>query len=83
MWLLSMFFARYIVGWRVSRSLHTDLALDVLEQTLWARRKIQGFIHHSDHCCEYLPIRYTERLIEVNIEASACGVGDSNEQYAD
>ncbi|HRB31622.1 MAG TPA: hypothetical protein PLP93_00455 [Nitrosomonas sp.] len=40
MWLLSMFFARYIVGWRVSRSLHTDLALDVLEQTLWARRKI-------------------------------------------
>jgi len=24
-------FARYIVGWRVSRSLHTDLVLDALE----------------------------------------------------
>ena len=25
-------FARYIVGWRVSRSLRTDLVLDALEQ---------------------------------------------------
>lgn len=41
-------FARYIVGWRVSRSLHTDLALDALEQALWARREIKGLIHHSD-----------------------------------
>ena len=25
-------FSRHIVGWRVSRSLHTDLVLDALEQ---------------------------------------------------
>lgn len=25
-------FARYIVGWQVSRSLHTDIVLDALEQ---------------------------------------------------
>jgi len=70
-------FARYIIGWRVSRSLRTDLVLDALEQALWARRKIEGLIHHSDHGCQYLSIRYTERLIEANIEASVGSVGDS------
>jgi len=62
-------------GWRVSRSLRTDLVLDALEQALWARRKIEGLIHHSDHGCQYL--HYTERLIEANIEASVGSVGDS------
>lgn len=70
-------FARYIVGWRVNRSLHTDLVLDALEQALWARRKFEGLIHHSDHGCQYLSIRYTERLIEANIEASVGSTGDS------
>jgi transposase InsO family protein len=55
-------FARCIVGWRVSRSLHTDLVLDALEQALWARRETNGLIHHSDHGSQYLSIRYTERL---------------------
>ena len=70
-------FARYIVGWRVSRSLHTNLVLDALEQAGWARRETKGLIHHSDHGCQYLSIRYTERLIEVKIEASVGSVGDS------
>ncbi len=70
-------YARYIVGWRVSRSLRTDLVLDGLEQALWARREIKGLIHHSDCGCQYLSIRYTERLIEANIEASVGSVGDS------
>jgi len=72
-------FARYIVGWRVSRSLHTDLVLDALEQALWARRKIKGLIHHSDHGSQYLSIRYTERLVQANINASVGSVGDSYE----
>ena len=32
-------FSRHIVGWRVSRSLHTDLVLGALEQALWSRTK--------------------------------------------
>lgn len=48
-----------------------------LEQALWARREIKGLIHHSDHGCQYLSIRYTERLIEANIEDSVGSVGDS------
>ena len=31
-------YSRFIVGWRVSGSLRTDLALDALEQAIWARR---------------------------------------------
>ena len=31
-------FARRIVGWRVSTSMHTDFVLDALEQALYARR---------------------------------------------
>ena len=31
-------YSRFIVGWRVSNSLRTDLALDALEQAIWARR---------------------------------------------
>ncbi len=70
-------FARSIVGWRVSRSLHTDLVLDALEQALWSRTKTAGLIHHSDRGCQYLSIRYTERLAEANIDASVGSVGDS------
>jgi transposase InsO family protein len=70
-------FARVVVGWRVSRSLQTDLVFDALEQALWARRDIKGLIHYSARGSQYLSIRYTERLSEANIEASVGSVGDS------
>ena len=70
-------FARYIVGWRVSRSLRTDLVLDALEQALWSRKHIDGLIHHSDRGSQYLSIRYSERLAEAGIDASVGSVGDS------
>ena len=70
-------FARRIVGWRVGRSLHTDLVLDALEQALWSRKKVKGLVHHSDHGSQYLSIRYTERLAEAGIDASVGSVGDS------
>jgi putative transposase len=41
-------FARMIVGWRVSTSLRTDLALDALEQALYSRPNSDGLVHHSD-----------------------------------
>ncbi len=70
-------FSRRIVGWRVTRSLHTDLVLDALEQALHAREVSGGLIHHSDRGTQYLSIRYTERLAEAGIEASVGSVGDS------
>jgi hypothetical protein len=43
-------FSRRIVGWRVSRSLRSDLALDTLEQALYDRQRdgTERLIHHSD-----------------------------------
>ena len=59
-------FARRIVGWRVSNSLRTDLALDALEQALYARvvDPRDALVHHGDRGSQYLSIRYTERLAE-------------------
>jgi transposase InsO family protein len=70
-------FSRRIVGWRVSRSLHSDLALDALEQALHARPELDQLIHHSDRGVQYVSIRYTERLAEAGIEPSVGSVGDS------
>lgn len=54
-------FSRMIVGWRVSTTLRSDLALDALEQALHARPESDGLIHHSDRGVQYVSIRYTER----------------------
>jgi putative transposase len=70
-------FARFLVGWRVSRSLRSDLVLDALEQALYFRPYANGLIHHSDRGAQYLSIRYTERLAEAGIERSVGSVGDS------
>jgi transposase InsO family protein len=70
-------FSRRIVGWRVSNSLRSDLALDALEQALHARRDLEQLVHHSDRGVQYLSIRYTERLAEAGIESSVGSIGDS------
>jgi transposase InsO family protein len=78
-------FSRRIVGWRVSTSMSAELALDALEQALWARTRpkslFQGadasLIHHSDKGSQYLSIRYTERLTAAGIKASTGKTGDA------
>ncbi len=72
-------YARRIVGWRVSRSMHTDFVLDALEQALYARQPERdgALIHHSDRGSQYVSIRYSERLAEAGIEPSVGSKGDS------
>jgi putative transposase len=70
-------FARRVVGWRVSGSLRSDIALDALEQALYARGYGDGLVHHSDRGVQYLSIRYTERLEEAGVEPSVGSVGDA------
>jgi putative transposase len=72
-------FARRIVGWRVSTSMHTDFVLDALEQALYARQpqRDEALTHHSDRGSQYVSIRYTERLAEAGIEPSVGSKGDS------
>ena len=67
-------FSRMIVGWQVSTSLRTDLALDALDMGLWNRQRagqdVTGLVHHSDRGVQYRAIRYTERLAEAEAVAS-------------
>ena len=74
-------FSRMVVGWQVSTSLRTDLALDALDMGLWARQRagqdVTGLIHHSDRGVQYRAIRYTERLAEAEAVASVGSKGDS------
>ncbi|MDP3894819.1 IS3 family transposase, partial [Nocardioides sp.] len=74
-------FSRMIVGWQVSTSLRTDLALDALDMGLWTRQRasqdVTGLIHHSDRGVQYRAIRYTERLAEAEAVASVGSRGDS------
>jgi putative transposase len=71
-------YARYIVGWRVSRTAHAGFVLDALDQAIHERRPVRGgLVHHSDRGSQYLSIKYTERLAEAGIEPSVGSVGDS------
>jgi len=77
-------FSRHIVGWQVSQSLHSSIALDTLEQALRAREPGNGLVHlltpvlwHSDRGVQYFSIRYTERLAEAGAVTSVGSKGDS------
>lgn len=72
-------FSRAIVGWQISTSLRSDLAIDALEMAIYARngRDLSSLIHHSDRGVQYLSIRYSERLGDAEIVASVGSKGDS------
>ncbi|MDA2809009.1 IS3 family transposase [Nocardiopsis suaedae] len=75
-------FSRRVVGWQVSRSLHTELALDALEMAVWNREhvghRLDGLVHHSDRGAQYLAVRYTRRLAEAG---AVCSVGSRGDSY--
>ena len=74
-------FSRMVVGWQISNSLRSDLAIDALEMAIWNRTRagqvLDGLVHHSDRGVQYLCIRYSERLDENDIVASVGSRGDS------
>jgi putative transposase len=55
-----------MVGWQLSKSLRTDLALDALEMGIWSRQRaghdVTGLTRHSDKGVQHVAIRYTQRL---------------------
>jgi len=72
-------FGQRIVGWKVSGSLETGLALDALEMAISTRwgRSLEGLVHHSDRGSQYTAIRYSARLEEAGITPSVGSKGDS------
>jgi putative transposase len=75
-------FSRKIVGWRASTSKETDLVLDAIDMGLRHRdyRQTAGeekLIHHSDAGSQYTSFRFTQHLIDSDIDASIGTVGDA------
>jgi putative transposase len=74
-------YSRMVVGWQISNSPRSDLAIDALEMAVWNRTRagqhLDGLVHHSDRGVQYLSIRYSERLDENDIVASVGSKGDS------
>jgi putative transposase len=70
-------FSRRIVGWRVSSSLRSDLALDALEQAIHARPEIDQLIHHSDRGVQLGFKGWSQHLVRRSCdeEASASIIG--------
>jgi len=72
-------YARYILGWRVSRTAHASFVLNALEEAIHERRPVHrgALVHHSDRGSQYVSIKYTERLAEAGIAPSIGSVGGS------
>ena len=76
-------YARRIVGWRASRTAHTDFVMDALEQALHDRRPASpgGLVHHSDRGAHLNPPNMsrsnTPSVSPAGIEPSVGSVGDS------
>lgn len=73
--------SRQVMGWQLSRSLRTDLALNALERGFWTRRRsggdLIGLIHHSDKGVQSVAVRYTQHLAGAGAVASVGSTGDS------
>ena len=72
-------YSRRCIGWRLSRSIDTQLTLAALELALQHRRPDPGVIHHSDHGVQYASTDYVTRLEAAGIQLSMAAVGNPYE----
>jgi transposase InsO family protein len=54
--------SRKVIGWQLSRSLQSAVAVDALEQALQSRQPPSGLVHHSDRGIQYASEQYTALL---------------------
>lgn len=69
-------YSRRCVGWKLSRRIDGQLALDALEMALAARDVSPGLIHHSDRGVQYASTGYVDRLTQVGARISMSSVGN-------
>ncbi len=72
-------FSRRCVGWQLSRTIDTELALAALEQALAERQPAPGLIHHSDQGVQYASHAYVARLEAAGAHVSRAAVGNPYE----
>ncbi len=69
-------YSRKCVGWKLSKRIDAQLALDALESALTAREVSPGLIHHSDRGVQYASAVYVQRLESIGAKVSMSAVGN-------
>ena len=69
-------FSRRAIGWKLGRTLETELALGALEQAIVSRKPQPGLVHHSDRGVQYASLAYTQRLQQYGIRVSMSRPGN-------
>jgi len=69
-------YSRCCVGWQLSHTIDTQLALDALEMALARRQVRPGWIHHSDRGGQYASRDYITRLESVGAQISMSAKGN-------
>lgn len=55
-------YSRRVIGWAISRTLESTVALDALEKAISGRQPQPGLVHHSDRGSQYASAAYVHRL---------------------
>jgi transposase InsO family protein len=69
-------FSRKVVGWELSRSLSSGLALRALEKAITERQPPPGLVHHSDRGAQYACREYVGLLEKHQMVASMSRPGN-------
>jgi putative transposase len=72
-------YSRRCSGWKLSKRIDSQLALDALEMALATRQVQAGFLHHSDRGVQYASSPYVERLLSVQARISMAATGNPYE----
>ena len=69
-------FSRKVVGWSMSESLKSQIAIDALEMAIAARAPAPGLIHHSDRGVQYACGDYQRIIRRAGMRPSMSRKGD-------
>jgi putative transposase len=69
-------YSRKVVGWELSRSLGSGLALVALGKAIAERQPMPGLVHHSDRGSQYASREYVELLAKHEMVASMSRAGN-------
>ncbi len=69
-------YSRRCVGWQLSPTIDTHLALSAVERALTLRQPAPGVIHHSDQGVQYASHAYVARLEAAGLRLSMAAVGN-------
>ena len=69
-------YSRRCVGWKLSRHIDAQMALDALDMAIANRDVGPGLIHHSDRGVQYASTVYVQRLESMGAKVSMSAVGN-------